>query len=48
MFLESPPALSTMSALFIGWGQLLTFDLALTSDNSSEPFDIACNDGERE
>ncbi|CAM9513650.1 unnamed protein product, partial [Ectocarpus sp. 13 AM-2016] len=45
VFLESPPALSTMSALFIGWGQLLAFDLSLTSDNSSEPFDIDCNDG---
>lgn len=46
VFLESPPALSTMSALFIGWGQLLAFDLSLTSDNSSEPLDIDCNDGE--
>ncbi|CBJ26336.1 peroxinectin precursor [Ectocarpus siliculosus] len=45
VFLESPPALSTMSALFIGWGQLLAFDLSLTSDNSSEPLDIECNDG---
>ncbi|CAN0025010.1 unnamed protein product [Ectocarpus sp. 6 AP-2014] len=45
VFLESPPALSTMSALFIGWGQLLAFDLSLTSDNSSEPLDIDCNDG---
>eukprot|EP00752_Nemacystus_decipiens_P002581 g2416.t2 len=44
VFLPSPPALSTKSALFVAWGQLLTYDIALTSDNSSEPFDIPCND----
>lgn len=47
VFLASPPAVSTESALFVAWGQLLTYDLSLTVDNSSEPFDIACNDGER-
>ena len=45
MFLPSPPALSTKSALFIAWGQLLTYDISLTRDNSSEPFDVPCNDG---
>ncbi|CAM9145144.1 unnamed protein product [Ectocarpus sp. 8 AP-2014] len=45
VFLTSPPAVSTESALFVAWGQLLTYDLSLTVDNSSEPFDIACNDG---
>ncbi|CAM9311137.1 unnamed protein product [Ectocarpus fasciculatus] len=45
VFLASPPAVSTESALFVAWGQLLTYDLSLTVDNSSEPFDIACNDG---
>ncbi|CAN0470342.1 unnamed protein product, partial [Scytosiphon promiscuus] len=25
--------------------QLLTYDLSLTVDNGSEPFDIACDDG---
>lgn len=47
VFLPSPPALSTKSALFLAWGQLLTYDLSLTADNSSEPFDVPCNDGER-
>ena len=47
MFLSSPPAVSTESALFIAWGQLLTYDLSLTQDNSSEPFDVPCDDGER-
>lgn len=46
VFLPSPPALSTKSALFIAWGQLLTYDISLTMDNSSEPFDVPCNDGE--
>ncbi|CAM9150376.1 unnamed protein product [Ectocarpus sp. 12 AP-2014] len=45
VFLASPPAVSTESVLFVAWGQLLTYDLSLTVDNSSEPFDIACNDG---
>lgn len=47
MFLSSPPTLSTKSALFVAWGQLLTYDLSLTVDNSSEPFDVPCNYGER-
>lgn len=47
VFLASPPAVSTKSALFIAWGQLLTYDLALTSDNASEPFDVPCNEGEK-
>lgn len=45
VFLASPPAVSAKSALFIAWGQLLTYDLALFKDNSSEPFDVPCNDG---
>ena len=32
-----------MSALFIGWGLLVGYDLFLNEDNSSEPLDIACN-----
>ncbi|CAN0486709.1 unnamed protein product, partial [Laminaria digitata] len=27
------------------WGQLLTYDLSLTTDNASEPFNIPCDDG---
>lgn len=41
--LTSTPDLETKSALFVAWGQLLAIDLALTSDNASEPFDIPCN-----
>ena len=37
--------MSTKSAVFIAWGQLITYDLSLTADNSSEPFDIPCDDG---
>lgn len=45
VFLASEPAISTRSALFVAWGQLLAFDMYLNVDNSSEPFDIPCNDG---
>ena len=45
MFLSSTAAVSSKSSLFVAWGQLLTYDLSLTSDNASEPFDIACDDG---
>lgn len=31
--------------MFVAWGQLLAFDLSLTVDNTSEPFDIPCDDG---
>lgn len=48
VFLASPPAVSPKSALFIAWGQLLTYDLALIKDNSSEPFDVPCNDGTKQ
>lgn len=43
VFLPSNPELSTKSALFIAWGQLLTYDLSLTRDNASEPFDVPCS-----
>lgn len=44
-FLSSEPAISTRSALFVAWGQLLTFDIYLNVDNSSDPFDVPCDDG---
>ena len=44
IFLTSSAAISTKSALFVAWGQLLTYDLSLTIDNSTEPFDVPCND----
>ena len=45
VFLSSTPAMSTKSALFAAWGQLLTYDMYLNVDNSSEPFNIPCDDG---
>ena len=45
IFLSSTATLSTKSVVFVAWGQLLTYDLSLTIDNGSEPFDIACDDG---
>ncbi|CAB1101232.1 unnamed protein product [Ectocarpus sp. CCAP 1310/34] len=45
VFLSSPPKVSEMNTVFIAWGQLLLLDLSYTVDNSSEPFDIACDDG---
>ncbi|CAM9852240.1 unnamed protein product, partial [Ectocarpus sp. 8 AP-2014] len=45
VFLSSPPSVSDMNAISIAWGQLLLLDLSYTVDNSSEPFDIACDDG---
>lgn len=45
VFRSSKAAVSSKSALFVAWGQLLTYDMALTVDNTSEPFDIDCDDG---
>ena len=45
VYLSTTAAVSTKSSLFVAWGQLLTFDLSLTTDNATEPFDIACDDG---
>lgn len=44
VFLASSSIISTKSALFVAWGQLLTYDLSYTMENSTEPFDIPCND----
>ena len=44
VFLSTTATVSTKSALFVAWGQLLTYDLSLTADNVSEPFDIGCDD----
>eukprot|EP00752_Nemacystus_decipiens_P001683 g1633.t1 len=41
--LTSTASLMAKSALFVAWGQLVTFDLSLTRDNASEPFDVPCN-----
>lgn len=45
LFRSTTSVPSTKSALFVAWGQLVTFDLSLTVDNSSEAFDIECDDG---
>ena len=44
VFLSTPPSSSTTSALFVGWGLLVGYDLFLNRDNASEPLDIACDD----
>lgn len=34
-----------MNAVSVAWGQLLLFDLSYTVDNSSDPFNVRCDDG---
>ncbi|CAM9558139.1 unnamed protein product [Pylaiella littoralis] len=43
VFLTSTAGLSSKSALFVAWGQLVTFDLALTQDNGTDPLPVPCN-----
>ena len=43
VFLSTPPSSSATSALFVGWGLLLGYDLCLNEDNASEPLNIDCN-----
>lgn len=45
VFRSSPPSVSQLNAISIAWGQLVLYDLSLTVDNTSEPFDIPCDDG---
>lgn len=45
VFLEAPPVSSSTSALFVGWGLLLGYDMFLNAENASEPLDIECNAG---
>lgn len=45
VFRASPPSVSHLNAVSIAWGQLLLFDLSRTVDNTSEPFNIPCDDG---
>ncbi len=45
VLLPSAPDVASQSTLFVAWGQLVTYDISLTVDNSSEPFDIPCDDG---
>ncbi|CAB1097428.1 unnamed protein product [Ectocarpus sp. CCAP 1310/34] len=47
IFLTSTAALSAKSSLFIAWGQLLTYDLALTVANETESLDVPCNDADQ-
>lgn len=44
VFLAAPSSSSSTSALFVGWGLLIGYDLFLNEDNASEPLDIACDD----
>eukprot|EP00904_Undaria_pinnatifida_P011388 jgi/Undpi1/737/HiC_scaffold_10.g04201.m1 len=43
VFLSTPPSSSATSALFVGWGLLVGYDLCLNEDNASEPLNIDCN-----
>lgn len=45
VFLSTPGNGSTFSALFVAWAQLIVIDIALIVDNSSEAFDVPCDDG---
>lgn len=45
VFLSSTHVVSAKSAMFVAWGLLLTYDLSLTVDNTSEPFNVPCDDG---
>lgn len=44
VFLSSARGVSSKSALFVAWGQLLVYDLFLTVDGV-ESFDVPCDDG---
>lgn len=44
VFLAAPSSSSSTSALFVGWGLLVGYDLFLTEDNASEPLNVACDD----
>ena len=48
VFLAAPTSGSTASALFVGWGLLVGYDLFLNRANASEPLDIECDDGSRD
>lgn len=48
MLLATPTSASTASALFVGWGLLVGYDLFLNQDNASEPLDIECNDDSKD
>lgn len=43
VFLATPSSKSTMSALFVGWGLLLGYDIFLNQDNATEALDVECN-----
>ena len=43
VFLATPPSSSATSALFIGWGILLGYDIFLNVDNPLDPLNIECN-----
>lgn len=48
VFLVTPSSGSTASALFVGWGLLVGYDLFLNRDNTSEPLGVACNDASKD
>lgn len=46
LFLSTSLETSSTSALYVGWGILVGYDLAFNLDNGSEPFNVPCNDPE--
>lgn len=45
VFLSTQGNTSSHSALFVAWAQLITIDIALMNDNSSELFSVPCDNG---
>lgn len=45
VLLATPATSAPQSALFVAWGQLVSFDIFRNSDNTSEPYDQPCSDG---
>ena len=45
VFLATPATSAPQSALFVAWGQLVSFDIFRNFDNASEPYDEPCSDG---
>lgn len=45
VFLSTSSVVTPQSALFVAWGQLMSFDLFLNADDAAEAFDVPCNVG---
>lgn len=45
VFLSSSSVRAPQNALFVAWGQLVSFDIFLNSEDETQSFDIPCDDG---